>query len=361
MAKSSKIEASDFKAVRDSIRQTKLERVYLLLSEESFLVEKIIAEIAAKRFHGGEIDPMSWEVYRSNETGVQTVLDAVRTVSMFGGEKVVIYRDIDKLPVSDLARIANYAENPVRAYLVLTAAKADSPARGKGATEKGAPTKTATWKKLQEHAKTIVFEPLPANDYKGKINAYIRFAASERNLKIDEAAVDALKNCIGPNRALIERAIEKLSLACPQGDTITAQIVDEHVFDTRERSIFELTRAISARDYPKAISSLGILLDQEQEAIMINGMLAQHARRLIQTKRAVDKHLTDQEIASLLGFNSVFFAKEYIGAAQKYTLRELYRFHSDIFEADRSMKSKPMPANLVLGRVLMNLMLKSNF
>lgn len=361
MAKSNDKErkSDDFKSVRNAIRNNPLENVYIIYGEEAYLRDKVIDEIAKKRFNGGDIDPMSWEVYRSNEVGAQKVVDATRTISLFGGTKVVIYHDIDKLPVADIAILANYAANPVRAHLILTATKLDSPARGasaKSKSAKGAPSKTALWQQLANSARTYYFAPLVEKDYKPEISDFIKFTASEKKLRINSQAVEVLRDLIGPNLALIERAIEKLYIAYGSDRVITPDMVEEQVIDTRQRSVFELTKAISERDIVKAMAALHILLAQDQEPVAINGMLAMHARRLIAVKRAKVAGVRDSDLGDATGIK--YGLSEYKSAAEKYSLTELYQFHADIFDADRSLKSKPMPAELVFSRLLLNLMQK---
>lgn len=365
MAKSNDKErkSDDFKSVRNAIRNNPLEKVYIIYGEEAYLRDKVIDEIANKQFKGGDIDPMSWEVYRSNEVGAQKVVDATRTISLFGGTKVVIYHDIDKLPVADIAILANYAANPVRAHLILTATKLDSPARGasaKSKSAKGAPSKTALLQQLANSARTYYFAPLPdiEFDFKNQIKAYIEFTASEKKLRIVPDSVEVLRDLIGPNRALIERAIEKLYLAYGSDRVITPDMVEAQVIDTRQRSVFELTKAISERDIVKAMAALHILLAQDQEPVVINGMLALYARRLIAVKRAQKTGASDADITKAAGISKYALDHEYNSAAEKYSLTELYQFHADIFDADRSLKSKPMPAELVFSRLLFNLMQK---
>lgn len=359
--KEKKRKPDDFKSVRNAIRNNPLEKVYIIYGEEAYLRDKVIDEIANKRFKGGDIDPMSWEVYRSNEVGAQKVVDATRTISLFGGTKVVIYHDIDKLPVADIAILANYAANPVRAHLILTATKLDSPARGasaKSKSAKGTPSKTALWQQLANNARTYYFAPLIEKDYKPEISDYIKFTASEKKLRINSQAVEVLRDLIGPNLALIERAIEKLYIAYGSDRVITPDMVEEQVIDTRQRSVFELTKAISERDIVKAMAALHILLAQDQEPVAINGMLAMHARRLIAVKRAQKSGASDADITKAAGISQYALDHEYNSAAEKYSLTELYQFHADIFDADRSLKSKPMPAELVFSRLLFNLIQK---
>ena len=311
-----------------------LERAYLFYGEDMSLINKLIDAVEFKRFKGKGTDPLSWEVYRANETPAQQALESVRTISMFGGVKVVIYRDIDKLCEADLLKIADYLQNPVRAHFILTATSIDN--------------RKKSWKSIKDHTYSVQC----ANLDERNINEYILAICGK--LKFTSDAVDALANCIGPNRALLERAIEKLSLAIPPDQTITPETINEHVIDTRERSVFELTRAITKRNIPDALAALRILLDQKQEPVVINGMLARHARMMLQIKLGRDKKLSDNEIVKQTGINP-YALREYNEAIRNYSLPELFRFQSDVFETDRALKSKPVPPIHVLSKLLLSL------
>lgn len=314
-----------------------LERVYLFYGDDSFVVDKLVGAVSAKRFKGKAIDPLSWEVYRAGEVEVSKPIDAVRTVSMFGGPKVVVYRDVDKLNETDLQKIVDYVKKPARAHLVLIAAKIDA--------------RRKSWTEIKKAVYAVNCPVLEERN----VSEYVASAAASRNLKFDTFAADALANCIGPNRALIERALEKLELVISQDQLITPEIIEEHVIDTRERSIFELTKAITKRNIPLALEALRALLYQKQEPVVINGMLARHARMMLQVKLGKQQKLSDNDIAQQAGINP-YAMREYLEAANHYSMAELYKFHADVFETDRSLKSKPVPSPIVLSQLLLTLM-----
>lgn len=314
-----------------------LERVYLFYGEDNFVLDKLVNAIEKKRFKGKAIDPLSWESYRAGEVDVIKPIDAVRTISMFGGAKVVIFRDVDKLNENDLQKIVDYVQKPARAHLVLLATKIDA--------------RKKSWTEIKKHAYSVNCTLLDERN----VSEYVKSAAAEKKLPFDALAADALANCIGPNRALIERALEKLQLALPPDQLITPEMIEEHVIDTRERSIFELTKAITKRNIPAALDALRALLYQKQEPVVINGMLARHARMVIQVKLGKQQRLSDNEIAQKAGINP-YALREYLEAANNYSLTELYQFHADIFETDRSLKSKPVPAHLALSKLLLSLL-----
>ena len=337
MAKSKSTADESILAMNHLNSDEPLERVYLFYGEDSYIIEKLITAIEKKRFKGKPADPLSWEVFRATETETRRVIDSVKTVSMFGGNKVVIFRDLEKLTEADLEIVVNYTCTPARAHLVLVASKIDS--------------RRKSWSEIKKNAFTASCAPLAERN----VTEYIRSSAAAKNIKLDTHAAEAMGNFIGPNRALIERAFEKLSLAVSPETVITPEIVEENVVDTRERSVFELTKAITKRHIPSAIEALQVLLDQKQEPVVINGMLARHARMLLQVKLGLNQKMSESVIAQQIGINP-YAMREYMEAMPRYSLAELYRFHAEVYEADKALKSKPVPAELILSKLLMSLM-----
>ena len=313
-----------------------LDSVYLFYGEDGFIIEKLIQAIQDRRFNGKPVDPLSWEVYRAGEIESRKVIDSVKTRSMFGGPKVVVFRDIEKLNEADLEPLVTYTKSPAKAHLVLVASKIDA--------------RRKSWTEIKKNAFSVSCAQLSERN----VSEYIRNSAKAHKLNLNADAVDALGNFIGPNRALIERAFEKLTLALKNGELITPEIVEEHVVDTRERSIFELTRAISERNIPAAIQAMHVLLEQKQEPVVINGMLARQARMMLQVKIGLQQKMSPDDIGQRIGVNS-YGMREYLQAVPKYSIAELYQFHAAVYETDRTLKSKPTPNELVLSNLLMSL------
>ena len=74
-----------------------LEAVYFFYGEDTFLIDRLRKAVIRKRFGGQEPDGLNYEQYWAGEADVMTVLTAVRSISLFGEKKLVIYRDIDRL------------------------------------------------------------------------------------------------------------------------------------------------------------------------------------------------------------------------------------------------------------------------
>lgn len=326
--------AQALKALRGS---GPLEGVYLFYGEDFCLIDQLVESVARKRFKGGEIDPLSWDVYHAGETSANDVINSVRTISMFGGAKVVVYRGIEKLNEADLQRLVAYASSPVRAHLVLVASRIDM--------------RKKSWSSLKKSVYAVSCMPLTERN----MASYVRESSHSRSMTLTSDGIDSLCGLIGPDRALLERALDKLALAVSPETTITPEIVEQYVVDTRERSVFELTNDITKRNIPGALSALRTLLSQGQEAIAINGMLARHARMLLQVKLGQARRMSDDAIAEQIGVKP-YFMRDYAEGARHYSLSELYKFHARVYDVDRTLKSKPVPAELALSELLMSLL-----
>ncbi|MFA5624474.1 MAG: DNA polymerase III subunit delta [Bradymonadales bacterium] len=324
------------KLIKHLLSSDPLEPVYLIYGEESYIIDEAIELLAKKRFKGEEIDALSWEQYRAADKDLQfrRVVDSLRTVSMFGGPKVIILREAEVLPESSLQLLVEYVKKPAqRAHLVIVASKLDM--------------RKKSWASLKKGAFSAQCAPL--SEYQAA--SWIAEQARLKKINLNREAIDYLSMSIGPNRSMIAQNLEKIAICFPDAQSISLKDIEDHVVDTRERSVFELTRAISKRKLEGAMLAFRALIAQNQDPIAINAMIARQARMSLQVKLAQTLRLSDQDMMSR--FRIPFFAlKEYKEAAHSYSLGELYRLHSLCFEADRELKSMPIPKHLVIEKLL---------
>ena len=203
----------------------------------------------------------------------------------------------------------------------------------------------------------------------------VRWLAEEapaRGVKIDQDAARELVDALGADMMLIASDFEKLCLYA-QGKqllassselpppTITLGDVETMVLAAKQRSLYELTDAISRRDRPAAIALLHGLLNAsdggEDSAI---GHLYMLARTFRQMLVVVEKNVRDSRaIWSVLwqGFRMPpFAAEDLIRQARRYKTRgDLTRALRQIARADLEIRSNPPDKRLVLERLVLNL------
>jgi DNA polymerase III subunit delta len=165
----------------------------------------------------------------------------------------------------------------------------------------------------------------------------------------------------GPQRALSARWGEDGSSSVGLGGRITLGDVETMVLAAKQRSLYELTDAISARDRVRALALLHGLLNSsnagEDAAI---GHLYMLSRTFRQMLVILEKNVRDSRAiwqALWQGFRMPpFAADDLIRQARRYkSRRDLARAIRLVARADRELRSQPPDKRLVLERLVYEL------
>jgi DNA polymerase III subunit delta len=193
-------------------------------------------------------------------------------------------------------------------------------------------------------------------------------SAESRNVKFDPDAARELVDALGADMMLIASEFEKLRLYVSARGTeelaknrVTLGDVETMVLAAKQRSLYELTDAISAKDRPRALLLLHGLLNAsdggEDSAIGHLYMLARTFRQMLIIS---EKNVRDQRaIWQVLwqGFRMPpFAAEDLIKQARRYkSRRELTRAIRLVARADLELRSSPANKLLVLERLILDL------
>ncbi len=194
--------------------------------------------------------------------------------------------------------------------------------------------------------------------------------AAARDVAFDPDAARELVDSLGADMMLVASELEKLLLystapARTGGDLTSARItlgdVETMVLAAKQRSLYELTDAISAHDRPRAVALLHGLLnasDTGEEAAI--GHLFLLAKTFRQMLVILERNVRDSRAiwqALWQGFRMPpFAAEELIRQARRYkSRRELTRALRLIARADRELRSSPISKRLVLERLVLDL------
>jgi DNA polymerase-3 subunit delta len=185
--------------------------------------------------------------------------------------------------------------------------------------------------------------------------------AEKQQVKLEQDAGRELVDALGADMMLIASEFEKLVLYAGQKKLITLGDVETMVLAAKQRSLYELTDAISAKDKQRALALLEGLLNAsdggEDSAI---GHLYMLARTFRQMLVILEKNVRDSRAiwqALWQGFRMPpFAAEDLIRQARRYkSKRELTRALRLIARADLELRSQPPDKKLVLERLVMDL------
>ncbi len=187
-------------------------------------------------------------------------------------------------------------------------------------------------------------------------------AESERNgVRFDPDAARELADALGADMMLIASEWNKLILYAGEKRQVTLGDVETMVLAAKQRSLYELTDAISAKDTPRALLLLQGLLNAsdggEDSAI---GHLYMLARTFRQMLVILEKNVRDSRAiwqALWQGFRMPpFAADDLIRQARRYkSSREITRALRLIARADLELRSQPPDKRLVLERLVFDL------
>ena len=311
--------------------------VYCLHGAERFLVDRCLA--ALRKAILGKEDAaqggLDYDVFDLKETPLVEALGAARTLAMFSKRRLVIADGIDLVKASDLEGLVKYVADPnPRACLVLVGEKVDGRLRAFLALRKAG--------FLHE------FGRLKDRDLVTWLAGEVRL----RGLDAEGAALQALAEFAGPDLGRVVRALEQVALFA-NGRILRAH-VEEMIPESRERGVFELTRAIGTGDVRSALRLTTAMLRNREPALKIQFMLMRQLRQIWRAKELVAASVGRTEIAQAVGV-APFFLDDILIPAARMNTAALKRSFMHLYRADRSLKSSRIDPEVQMLRLVRQL------
>ncbi len=146
---------------------------------------------------------------------------------------------------------------------------------------------------------------------------------------------EALLDAVGSDVDLLQREIDKLCLYAGEREEIEPEDVAAVTGQLRPRAVYDLTDQIGARRLAPALETLGHLLDQGEQPLMVLGALASHFRRLIRAREC--RPLEPKVVQEKLSLHP-FAARKIAEQARGYDLRRLRRSLDAVRRTDEALK-----------------------
>jgi len=185
--------------------------------------------------------------------------------------------------------------------------------------------------------------------------------AQAAGAQMDTDTAHELVDALGSDMLMIASELEKLLLYTLGRGRITLGDVETMVLAAKQRSLYELTDAISSRDRTRALALLhGLLNSSEAGEDAAIGHLYMLARTFRQMLVILEKNVRDSRAiwqALWQGFRiPPFAADDLIRQARRYkSRRELTRALRLVARADLELRSSPPDKRLVLERLIYDL------
>src|SRR5690349_21396071 len=343
------------------VEARKLRPVYVFVGDEVFF-RKRCREAILKHLVPADLRDFSLFEFDLSETDLAEVLDRARTPSLMAPFQVFFVRGVKTLfgrgsNEDKLKAIEHYSKDPnPDAVLIFIADHISIPAdvRRMDMTDK------ERYGRIREAMGRYAAIVELGRVEEGDAVRWIQEYCGTREVKIDADAARELVDSLGGDMMMISNELEKLILYVGEKKRITLGDVETMVLAAKQRSLYELTDAISARERTRALEMLDAILstgEGEEAAIGHLYMLAKTFRQMLVI---LERNVRDQRMlwaALWQGFRvPPFAADDIIRQARRYkSRRELTRAIRLVAKADLALRSNPPSKRLVLEKLVIEL------
>ena len=349
---------------------------YVLAGDEVFLLDRCRAAVL-KAFVPPELKDFCLSDMDLAGTSIFEVLDRAQTPSLMAPFQVIFVRNVRQLYTrgakkDEFAALSRYFRSPnPQALLIFVADFLRIPTDIRRMEMDDKNRFERLKETLGEHCPMVELARVNEDD----AMRWIVATAQEAGTRVEPDAARELVDALGADMMLISSELEKLLLytlgrtGSPADASsslglrgrITLGDVETMVLGAKQRSLYELTDAISARDRARALALLhGLLNSSDAGEDAAIGHLYMLARTFRQMLVILEKNVRDSRAiwqALWQGFRMPpFAADDLIRQARRYkSRRDLTRALRLIARADLELRSSPPDKRLVLERLVYDL------
>jgi DNA polymerase-3 subunit delta len=343
------------------VHARKLAPGYVFVGDEAFF-RKRCRDAVLQQLVPADVRDLSVYDMDLGDVELQQILDRARTASLMAPFQVFFIRGIKNLYTrgkhdDEFSAIRDYFKNPnPDALVVFVADHISIPAdpRRMDLTDKDRYERIR--ETLGEYCRVLEFARVDEGDA-------VKWATETANagaVKLDSDAARELVDSLGGDMMMVASELEKLLLFVGDKKRITLGDIETMVLAAKQRSFYELTDAISARDRARALVVLdGIFSTGDGEEAAI-GHLYMLSRTFRQMLVIFERNVGDSRAlwqALWQGFRvPPFAAEDIIRQARRYkSRRELTGAIQRIARADLALRSNPVSKRFVLENLVLEL------
>jgi DNA polymerase III subunit delta len=335
---------------------------YVLAGDELFLLDRC-RDAVLKRFVPADLRDFCLSDLDLSTTPIFQVLDRAQTPSLMSPFQVIFVRGVRQLYTrgakkEEFAALDRYFKSPnPQALLIFIADFLRIPTDNRRMEMDDKNRYERLTETLGEHCGMVELARVSEED----AMRWAAATAQAADTRIEPDAARELVDALGADMMLVASELEKLLLFTMGRGKITLGDVETMVLAAKQRSLYELTEAISSRNRARALALLqGLLNSSDAGEDAAIGHLYMLARTFRQMLVILEKNVRDSRAiwqALWQGFRMPpFAADDLIRQARRYkSRRELTRALRLIARADLELRSSPPDKRLVLERLVYDL------
>lgn len=307
-----------------------MKNFYLLYSGDGAILNKEINDLEKK------LDISDNDIIYYNIDDIDGIINDASTIGMFSLNKfIIINMDSyfkDKKDIPNINLLENYFDSyNSNSYLVFVCNSDSIDSR----------------KKIVNLIKKYgIVKKLEVND--NYLNDYVNNYLKDNGYKINNGDVVYFINRVGNNINNVTNELDKLMLYKINDKIINRNDIDLLTVENIDDSIYDLVNCILKNDNEKAIKLYNNFIDNGMDVNQIVAIIAAQIRLLYQVKRLYNSGKSNDEIAKILEFKSVYRVKYLLSDSYYYSESDLVKYLSKLADIDNAIKTSNGDGNMLM-------------
>ena len=307
-----------------------MKNFYLLYSGDGAILNKEINDLEKK------LDISDNDIIYYNIDDIDGIINEASTIGMFSLNKfIIINMDSyfkDKKNIPNINLLENYFDSyNSNSYLIFVCNSDSIDSR----------------KKIVNLIKKYgIVKKLEVND--NYLNDYVNNYLKDNGYKINNGDVVYFINRVGNNINNVTNELDKLMLYKINDKIINRNDIDLLTVENIDDSIYDLVNCILKNDNEKAIKLYNNFIDNGMDVNQIVAIIAAQIRLLYQVKRLYNSGKSNDEIAKILEFKSVYRVKYLLSDSYYYSESDLVKYLSKLADIDNAIKTSNGDGNMLM-------------
>lgn len=307
-----------------------MKNFYLLYSSDGAILNKEINDLEKK------LDISDNDIIYYNIDDIDGIINEASTIGMFSLNKfIIINMDSyfkDKKDIPNINLLENYFDSyNSNSYLVFVCNSDSIDSR----------------KKIVNLIKKYgIVKKLEVND--NYLNDYVNNYLKDNGYKINNGDVVYFINRVGNNINNVTNELDKLMLYKINDKIINRNDIDLLTVENIDDSIYDLVNCILKNDNEKAIKLYNNFINNGMDVNQIVAIIAAQIRLLYQVKRLYNSGKSNDEIAKILEFKSVYRVKYLLSDSYYYSESDLVKYLSKLADIDNAIKTSNGDGNILM-------------
>ena len=316
------------------IEEGKFAPLYHFTGEEEFLkreaVEKLIGLLIEPTLKSFNLD-----FIQARESKAEEIINLCATLPFGSRKRMVVVYDIQKLHPKHKEELSKYLPHiPESSCLILFSNKVDK--------------RLKFYQDIKQTATEIEFSSLKDDE----VSDWIGERVEKYRKKMEPKGVALLLEAVGNNLFELSNELEKLAIYVQEQELIDLEDIENVVGYTKTANIFQLNQAIGEKKLNQALKILKDLSLSRGKETSIIFMLGDHFLKLYQIKASAEKNIYNLAHHLRIYYGSV---QEYQNQAKNFSLEQLEKGLSLIYQAESDLKSGKMPQKFIVELLIYEL------